>query len=720
MGAKARIRRGSSVPLNHLPVSYQRSLIVVIGLVVTLLPFAGRPRPVAASIDPDLFREVAGAPTTSGVYSNVFKPPNINKKSWGAAWGNFNGDQFPDLWLNHHGVSRPSLYINNGQVTNGPQFTDIAARSGACVSPLGVGLDPHGAAWADFDGDGWQDLVQLTDEGGADSPQWLLQNSTRTNASCSSSRRFVDRARALGLDVPLKRGRTPLWLDQNVDGKLDLLVPVLVRHEEGPLPVETALFRQKEDGSFEDVTSAVFPDELANSNHFAQLADVVGDARLELLLQEERLVESGWRSVYPDHVFEDTDGTLTALAQPPEMVPALDAVVADFNGDARTDLFTVGGEHSNDLRMFLSPNRISARLVPLSASGYPGFSYRAGGPTSTIKIAPGYLLDGLGEDPERIFVGSKMSPVFFDAPMGKPNVVSETWTFLVDSRNVRYVGTPAFTKGEGVYVWFDRPSGRWNVSYRAGKGDLAFEVTSTNGVSAPQAVGFPTHQEPTPNRLMLRTDEGFEDATEASGLESDSTGVNVVGADFDNDMDVDLYIENTDSAGNLPNTLLENDGAGKFTPVAQQGGAVGTNLGRGCSVTTVDYDVDGFMDLFVTNGRKPAFSQVLKGGPYQLFQNSGTLGIDNHWIELDLVGTTSTRDAIGAKVFVTTLDGTTQVREQNGGMHERGGQNHQRLHFGLGANAQISEIRIEWPSGISQSVPLLTDVDRVLTITEKG
>ena len=58
----------------------------------------------------------------------------------------------------------------------------------------------------------------------------------------------------------------------------------------------------------------------------------------------------------------------------------------------------------------------------------------------------------------------------------------------------------------------------------------------------------------------------------------------------------------------------------------------------------------------------------------------------------------SNRDAIGARVLVTTADGMTQVREQNGGLHVFA-QNSSRLHFGLGTNDIITQIEVQWPSG---------------------
>src|SRR5207244_6141796 len=102
-----------------------------------------------------------------------------------------------------------------------------------------------------------------------------------------------------------------------------------------------------------------------------------------------------------------------------------------------------------------------------------------------------------------------------------------------------------------------------------------------------------------------------------------------------------------------------------------------TSTGRNDTVAIADYDRDGGLDMVIPNGRKPDPFW----GRTQVLHN---ICRANHWVELDLVGTFSNRDAIGARVTLAA-GGVTQVREQSGGMHERGGQNSQRMHFGLGA-----------------------------------
>ncbi len=74
--------------------------------------------------------------------------------SFGASWGDFNGDGWPDLWVGNHN-SKPTLYLNRQDGT----FEDTIDQ----VWSGNPRADTHGAAWADFDNDGDQDLVELVD-----------------------------------------------------------------------------------------------------------------------------------------------------------------------------------------------------------------------------------------------------------------------------------------------------------------------------------------------------------------------------------------------------------------------------------------------------------------------------------------------------------------------------------------------------------------------------
>jgi len=167
------------------------------------------------------------------------------------------------------------------------------------------------------------------------------------------------------------------------------------------------------------------------------------------------------------------------------------------------------------------------------------------------------------------------------------------------------------------------------------------------------------------DKFFLNTKNGFIDNTILSGFDVPTACSSVVSGDFDNDMDLDIYSLCTFNFSNQQNILYENNGVGVFSIVHKAAEAEGTNLGIGDTVTTADFDNDGFLDIFLTNGYGP--SPHSDDGPSQLFRN---LGNNNHWIEIDLIGTRSNHDGIGSRVLVKTGD-VIQLREQDAGMHYR-------------------------------------------------
>jgi hypothetical protein len=122
--------------------------------------------------------------------------------------------------------------------------------------------------------------------------------------------------------------------------------------------------------------------------------------------------------------------------------------------------------------------------------------------------------------------------------------------------------------------------------------------------------------------------------------------------------------------------------------------------GRGIGVS--DFDNDGRVDFYQTNADQESL----------LYRNvsSGS----GHWIELKLVGTRSNRDAIGARVTLTTAT-RSMIREVDGG-NGYAGQSSQRVHFGIGVDTTIVSLQIRWPSGIVQSVRV--PIDKITTVIE--
>jgi len=101
--------------------------------------------------------------------------------------------------------------------------------------------------------------------------------------------------------------------------------------------------------------------------------------------------------------------------------------------------------------------------------------------------------------------------------------------------------------------------------------------------------------------------------------------------------------------------------------------------------------------------------------PILHYRNVGRVG---HWLELNLVGSSGNRQAIGARVTITTTEGlqTQTVGASEGAYLSQG---HYRLYFGLGAVGKVSALQIHWPDGQVQALHDLK-VDTLLTVKQGG
>ena len=176
--------------------------------------------------------------------------------------------------------------------------------------------------------------------------------------------------------------------------------------------------------------------------------------------------------------------------------------------------------------------------------------------------------------------------------------------------------------------------------------------------------------------------------------------------DYDNDGYLDLFV----ASYNAPSRLFHNNGDGTFEQVCNGVLDDEANGGIYCQTCSwVDYDNDGFLDLFVTRFPENGVTSNL------LYHNNGN---SNAWLKVQLVGTVANRSAIGAKVRVhATIGGKSfwQLREITTG----GGRWVQPLvaHFGLGNATNVDTMRIEWPSGTVQEFQNVAP-KQILTITE--
>jgi len=335
----------------------------------------------------------------------------------------------------------------------------------------------------------------------------------------------------------------------------------------------------------------------------------------------------------------------------------------------------------------------------------------------------------------------------------------------------------------------------------------------------------PKFYKKTPNQLFLNNGDGtFRDVSAASGIRAHpGKGMGVAAADFDLDGRMDLFVSNDKvynsffrnlggvkfdevafdvnvalrengefisgmgvDARDLDNDgypditfvalddetfpLFKNTGKGDFVDAtaASKMGSLSLPM-AGYSPNIVDFDNDGWKDIFVSRGHVQSplaepritvnqnnsvfrnlgglkFAALTaeagftarppvrhRGSAYGDFNGDGRMDVvvsalaapaeiwmnespgTNHWLALALDGTKSNRDGIGARIKVVTKSATqyNQVSSASGYASSSLGP----VHFGLGADASADLVEIRWPSGIVQQLKAIAG-DRVVKIKE--
>ncbi len=203
------------------------------------------------------------------------------------------------------------------------------------------------------------------------------------------------------------------------------------------------------------------------------------------------------------------------------------------------------------------------------------------------------------------------------------------------------------------------------------------------------------------DRMYANNGNGtFSESNGATGLGDGGTGHITTWADHDNDGDLDLYVGRI--SGN--NLHYVNNGSGSFTESAVSLGSENGRASRGAAWG--DFDNDGDLDLFVGNT-----GSVVRNRLYKNFSST------NHWLHVDLVGTLSNRQGIGAKI-TATVGAAQQSRSVDGGS-SFWSQSSATVEFGLGAATTVDQLTIAWPSGTVQTLNNVA-VDQLLVVTEQA
>jgi hypothetical protein len=382
-------------------------------------------------------------------------------------------------------------------------------------------------------------------------------------------------------------------------------------------------------------------------------------------------------------------------------------------------------------------------------------------------FVPGYLdidLDNLPQSP---------------AEANKPGGAGQNFCQF---RGVPVMCGPRSLPGEGDTLYHQKPDGTFeDVSVRAGVTDpqkyYGFSSAFVH-VDEDNLLDLIVVNDSTPKLLYInKGDSTFEELGYPSGVALNENGREQAGmglavGDYDNDGRVDFHITNFSDDSNV---LYHNDGDGNFTDVtflAGLGEVTIPFLGWGTSF--LDFDNDGWLDIFVANGhvypvvdsnqwgtsfaQQPLLFRNLKNGKFERVGAAPTSALasawpsrglaigdldgdgrpdlvlnnidskptilrnvattERHWLDLRLVGDLSkksTRDAIGSIAYLTT--GKIRQRREvvSGAIYCS--QNDMTLHFGLGAATKVDKLEIQWANGAIEAFDIPA-IDKTVTIVQ--
>jgi hypothetical protein len=218
--------------------------------------------------------------------------------------------------------------------------------------------------------------------------------------------------------------------------------------------------------------------------------------------------------------------------------------------------------------------------------------------------------------------------------------------------------------------------------------------------------------------VLFRNDKGaFEDVTDLSGVGAITLQHSGWGAkflDYDNDGQLDLFVVQGHVMDNIeltdpglhyqePLLLMKNLG-GQFRDASAEGGAIFHVPFSARGAAFGDLDNDGRIDVAVN----------CNNGPPIILRNQENNG--NHWLLVNLVGTKSNREGIGANIRVVSDAGLQQhAFVSTAGSYLSASD--KRAHFGLGTSKRLQLIEITWPSGTVQRLNSIV-ADQILTVHE--
>lgn len=324
--------------------------------------------------------------------------------------------------------------------------------------------------------------------------------------------------------------------------------------------------------------------------------------------------------------------------------------------------------------------------------------------------------------------------------------------------------------GDGTFTDVSREAGVYNTPRYYGLTSLFVDLDDSGKPDLLVA------DDSTPNYLYRNKGNGtFEDYSYESGFAVDGQGretatMGIAVGDYLNNGKLDIAV--TDFSDDY-DVLYQNEGSLYFTDVSHKAGIANPTIPfLGWGIGFIDFDNDGWKDLFIVNGHvypqvdqhhwgtsfaeRPLLFHNLRNGTFELMPategtgladvitgrgaafgdlfNEGKIDVvinnldgpptvlrnvsadDHHWVKFRLIGgSKGPRDAVGTRIFLTAGGVRQRGDVLSGGSYSSS--NDQRVHFGLGKSMHVDDVEIHWPGGQVEKVSI-PSVDCIYTVKQ--